>query len=100
MSSYLLNTKLLASCLKCGRVVSATPYYTLWDKTTPSHINSSFLEQYCYVHIFRPFCLLSVPIRTQFWQEISHHLVKNADVSIDTTVFEVRIEKKKKTSHM
>ena len=60
MSSYLSNTKLLASCLKCGRVVSATPYYTLWDKTTPSHINSSFLEQYCnfrllYLPSFLPF---------------------------------------------
>ena len=47
MSSYLLNTKLLASCSKCDRVVFATPYYTLWDKMTPYHINSSFLEQYC-----------------------------------------------------
>ena len=50
MSSYILDTKLLASCSKYGRVVSATPYYTLWDKMTPSHTNSSFLEQYC---IFR-----------------------------------------------
>ena len=51
MSSYLLNTKLLASCLKCDRVVSATPYCTLWDKTTPSHTNSSFLKQYCYFRL-------------------------------------------------
>ena len=68
MSSYLLDTKLLAGCLKCGRVVSATPYYTLWDKTTPSHINSSFESSIVnfVCCIFRPFCLLLVPIRTQF----------------------------------
>ena len=93
MSSYLLDAKLLASCLKCGRVVSATPYYTLWDKTTPSHINSSFLEQYC---IFR---LLYLPSFLPFISPDTQPILiinlpssrKNADVSIDTTVFEVRI---------
>ena len=61
MSSYLLNTKLLVSCSKYGRVVSATPYYTLWDKMTPSHINS-FLEQYC------NFRLLYLPVFLAFYQ--------------------------------
>ena len=55
MVSYLLNTKLLASCFKCGRVLSATPYSTLRDKTTPSHINSCFFEQYCNFRLLTQF---------------------------------------------
>ena len=93
MSSYLLNTKLLASCLKCGRVVSATPYYTFWDKTTPFHINSSFLEQYCNFRLlYRPSFLPFISPDTEPILMINiPSSLKNADVSIDTTVFEVRI---------
>ena len=99
MSSYLLNTKLLASCSKCGRVVSATPYYTLWDKMTPSHINSSFLEQFCNFRLlYLPFFLLFIsPNMDSILVRNLPSSRKNADVSIDTTVFEVRIWKNKNT---
>ena len=63
---------------------------------TPSHINSSFLEQFCNFRLlYLTFFLFFIsPDMDSILVRNLPSSRKNADVSIETTVFEVRIWKK------